>query len=86
MAVLHGAGFLQTSLKVTVQSYMGLGLWKNRTSLSTSYTNHAWLERVPDYYCRGVGVQTYRIVTDGWAVYTSYHKAVQSETDLRIYC
>lgn len=81
-----GSGYLQTSLKVTIQTYMGLGLWKNRASLSTSYTNYAWLERYPQYNCSGIGTYTYRIVTDGWAVYTSYHQAVQSLNYHRYSC
>jgi hypothetical protein len=81
-----GAGFQQTALRVTIQTYWGLGLWKDRSSQMTNWTNYSWLERHPQYSCSGMGVYTYRVVTDGWAVYGNYHQAVQSLNYYRFYC
>jgi hypothetical protein len=55
-------------------------------SISKSYTNYAWLDAQPYFYCYGIATYTYRIVTDEWAVYTSYHAAVQSLNYLRVAC
>jgi hypothetical protein len=81
-----GTGFTTTDLKVTIQRYLGLGLWQNKASITKSNSYSAWLEAVPSYYCRGTGNEAYRIVTDGWAVYTRYHAAVQSQNSLRVTC
>jgi hypothetical protein len=81
-----GSGFLQTALTVTLQTKLCCGFWKNRAKWSTGYTNYAWLERVPRFYCKGIGLYTYRVLTDGWAFYGTYHGGSQSLNYETFYC
>ena len=79
-----GATYWQTALTVTIQRYLGLGVWQNKYQWSSGYTSNPWLERIIWYYCSGTGTETYRIVTDGWQ--GTYHKAVQSLNYLTTTC
>ena len=69
---------------MTIQRYLGLGVWQNKYQWSSGYTSNPWLERIIWYYCSGTGTETYRIVTDGWQ--GTYHKAVQSLNYLTTTC
>jgi len=73
-----------SSIKVTIQRYLGSGLWQNKYQYDSGYQNTAWVERIVWYYCGGTGTQTYRIVTDGWQ--GTYHQAVQSLNYLKTTC
>ena len=43
-------------------------------------------ESYPQYYCKGKGTETYRIVTTGWAQGGQYGQSVQSLNYLRVTC
>jgi hypothetical protein len=81
-----GSGWSPQRLKVTLQKYKGLGFWNNLTvrDSGNAYVNFVHGDFI--YDCSGLGTQTYRVVTDGYAVGGLYHKAVQSLNYLRVSC
>jgi hypothetical protein len=81
-----GAGYSPTHIKVTIQAYMGLGLWNARYSYTSPWTSSNWDQATVYYNCTGHGRYTYRIVTDGWAQGGLYHSAVQSLNYLQVTC
>ena len=81
-----GSGWSPQRLKVTLQKYKGLGFWNNLTVRDSGNAYVNFVHRDFIYDCSGLGTQTYRVVTDGYAVGGLYHKAVQSLNYLRVSC
>ncbi len=81
-----GSGWSPQRLKVTLQKYKAFGFWNNLTSRDSGYVYINFVDRNFIYDCSGLGTQTYRVVTDGWAAGGAYHAAVQSLNYLRVSC
>ncbi len=84
-----GSGWENTAIRITIQRYAGVGIWNNKyqwTSPWEGVPEGDWIDEFIYYYCSGSGTQTYRVVTDGWAVSGWYTDSVQSLNYLRVSC
>jgi hypothetical protein len=81
-----GTGYAPARIKVTIQRYVGLGIWNNRYQYPGDWTSADFDQATIWYDCSGDGTRTYRIVTDGYAQSGAYHQAVQSLNYLRVSC
>jgi len=91
---IEGEGFQSCSginwspqrVKVTLQRYLGLGFWNNLTIVDSGYVYINFVQRDFIFDCSTQGTQTYRVVTDGFAVGGLYSASVQSLNYLRVAC
>lgn len=62
-----GSGYVPQGPRLTLQRYLGFGVWRNvyRTSIAWSYGSFA--EMRPGWACGGTGSEEYRWVVDGFA-------------------
>ena len=81
-----GSGWAPQLVRVTLQKYMGLGFWNNLTRVDSGWVYIDFVHRDFIYNCSGLGTQTYRVVTDGYAVGGLYGASVQSLNYLRVTC
>ncbi|MFF3671880.1 hypothetical protein [Microtetraspora malaysiensis] len=81
-----GTGWSPQRVKVTLQRYLGAGLWQNKKVVDSGNAYIDFLQRDGIYDCSGTGNEEYRVVTDGYAVNGAYHKSVQSLNYLRVTC
>ncbi|MBI3430254.1 MAG: hypothetical protein HY050_09435 [Actinobacteria bacterium] len=81
-----GTGWSPQRVRVTLQRYLGLGFWSNLTIVDSGYVYVNAVDRNFIYDCSNLGTQTYRVITDGYAVGGAYHASVQSLNYLTVTC
>ncbi len=81
-----GTGYTPQRVRVTLQRKLGLGFWNNLTIVDSGYVNVGFVQRDFIYDCSSLGTQTYRVVTDGYAVGGAYSSSVQSLNYLTVAC
>jgi hypothetical protein len=82
-----GSGWGPTRLRVRIQQYRGLGYWATKREVTTDWRWLSYRYINTHWHCAaGSGLQTYRVVTTGWAVGGYYSASVQSGNYLRVYC
>lgn len=81
-----GSGWAPQNVRATLQKYKGFGFWNNLTRVEWGYTTIDFIDVNFIYDCSGLGTQTYRVVTDGYAVGGLYSSSVQSLNYLRVSC
>lgn len=81
-----GTGWSPQRVRVTLQRYLGLGFWNNLTIVDSGYVYVNFVQRDFIYNCSGLGTQTYRVITDGYAAGGAYGASVQSANYLTVTC
>jgi hypothetical protein len=84
--ICSGNGWAPQRVRVTLQTYKGLGIWQNRNQNGTPFRNAQIVDYILSTVCKGWGTQTYRTVVDGYEQNGNYHQAVQSGGQPRLTC
>ncbi|SEG99784.1 hypothetical protein SAMN05444920_11460 [Nonomuraea solani] len=82
-----GAGYIPQGPRLTLQRYLGLGIWRNvrRTSIAWSRGHFAEMQYL--WPCTGTGSEQYRWVVDGFAQGVRRARAnAYSLNYRRVYC
>ncbi|GAA3600913.1 hypothetical protein GCM10022419_101320 [Nonomuraea rosea] len=82
-----GAGYAPHGPRLTLQRYLGVGIWRNVHRTSIAWSRGSFAESLFDWPCTGTGVERYRWVVDGFAAGVPRVRAnAYSLNPRRIYC
>ncbi|TMR93045.1 hypothetical protein [Nonomuraea basaltis] len=62
-----GAGYIPQGPRLTLQRYLGLGIWRNVFRTSIAWSHGGYAETRTGWRCAGSGSEEYRWVVDGFA-------------------
>ncbi|WP_188196113.1 hypothetical protein [Nonomuraea sp. SYSU D8015] len=83
----NGAGYAPQGPRLTLQRYLGFGIWRNVFRTTIAWSRGGWAETRTAWECTGTGSEEYRWVVDGFAQGVSRaRKNAYSLNYLRVIC
>jgi hypothetical protein len=62
-----GSGYIPQGPRLTLQRYLGLGVWRNVFRTTIAWSHGSFAETRPGWKCGGTGSEEYRWAVDGFA-------------------